>query len=164
MCGYFRFVCKQLCVINKSEALVDWRKEHDGADPVRRPLARLLNASKSDALRPWTTARVAANHVSGIVIAFLDGMDQLRSIPEIFAIEEQYQAGLSRAMGMTCEQARGSGMVYQCVFTYKGGAVCKKTCQRKADYKKHYRTHLNLRPYKCRMNTCDGEECESTRR
>jgi len=33
---------------------------------------------------------------------------------------------------------------------------CKKRCLRKADYKKHYRTHLDIRPYKCRA----AENCE----
>ena len=31
---------------------------------------------------------------------------------------------------------------------------CDKVCKRKADYKKHYRTHFDFRPFKCRIGDC----------
>ena len=36
---------------------------------------------------------------------------------------------------------------------------CAKECKRKWDYKQHYRSHLNIRPYKCRSDP----NCKQTR-
>ena len=79
---------------NKDEELAEHRKNHQGSDPKRRPIGRRFRASKSDALRAWEQVRKRSNVASGIVICLLDGMEHVMSLPEVFAIEEQYQGNI----------------------------------------------------------------------
>lgn len=49
-----------------------------------------------------------------------------------------------------CDLAPGGEQRFHCTFAAAAGgngARCNKVCSRKADYKKHYRTHLSVRPH-----------------
>ena len=43
-----------------------------------------------------------------------------------------------------------------------GSKPCTKVCPRKADLKRHYRTHFDVRPYKCRADAACRESFKDT--
>ena len=72
--------------LDKYSDLKAFREEHN-ADPLRRPLARVLRGSKHIETQALNVLRGKANQYSSIVENILAGTAQERKVPEVFALD-----------------------------------------------------------------------------
>ena len=84
-------------------------KSFNRIDPVRRPVARKLVASKSALTAPFREACKDANFIGALLECIISGRQQAAQVPPVFGLDPEYDVGDARMYGTTESAVVGGG-------------------------------------------------------